>query len=102
MDNSMRQFNILSHNLVVGRAHIYTSGGCAANMGTPLTDRKTALKNAPNGRSPLNRLAIRPYLGARTFQLLFRIFAIVSGLTSPIYKPSSQHLKSSNKIYLSA
>ncbi len=66
----------------------------------PENDRKDALKNAPNGRSLLNRLAIRPF-GARAFQLLFRILAIVSGQTSPIYKPSSQHLKSSNKMYLS-
>ncbi len=95
------RISILFHNLVVGRAHIHTSGGFAVNMGTPSNDRKDALKNAPNGRSPLNRLAIRPYLGARAFQLLFRILAIVSGLTTPIYKPSSQQRNVSNKMYLS-
>ena len=54
MDNSMRQFNILSHNLVVGRAHIYTSGGFAANMGTP---RKRAVAAEPLGAPPIFRRA---------------------------------------------
>lgn len=68
----------------------------------PPNDRKRRTEKRAERAVAAEPLAIRPYLGARDFQLLFRIFAIVSGLTSPIYKPSSQHLKSSNKMYLSA
>lgn len=46
MDNNILQFSILSHNLVVGRAHMYTSGGYAANMGTPRKRPKRTESNA--------------------------------------------------------
>ena len=74
MDNNARQINILLHNLVVVRAHIYTIGGYAANMGTPENDRKERLKATPNGRSPLKRLAIRPYLACALFSVAFSHF----------------------------
>jgi len=65
MDNKIRQNNVLSHNLVVGRAHIYTSGGFAANMGTPRkrakrrTEKRAgwAVAAKPLGDPPISRRA---------------------------------------------